>query len=113
MNSLPDTTSVIKTAYATSNTNTTTLTLNAIADERHVIDWVIFSVDAKEGSKNHFTIRDSTTNTTILRTTAPSGRPNELTFGGGLPFEINRSVVLQLVSSDTPTTNNNITVGYR
>lgn len=59
----------VKFQHQSSNTANTSITINAVSNERHVIKHLVWSVDREAIAPNtvHLEIRNSTTNTTLLR----------------------------------------------
>ena len=114
MRPLQDTSSLRKNSYAESNTNTTTVTINAIAGERHVIDQIIWSTDTVPvANTSHITITD-TTSSTVLAVWDLGNQygANQFTFEGGLAAPLNAAVTIVMVTNTAGDTNH-LTVLYR
>jgi hypothetical protein len=112
---MQDTTTLRKKAYLASNTNTITITLNAIADERHVIDQVFWSTDAVPvANTSHITITNVTADNTVLCKWDMGNQfgATSITFKGGLAATVNAQVTVVMLA-DEAGVDNHMTVLYR
>ena len=112
---IQDTITLRKNVYANSAENTITITLDAITNERHVIDQVIWSTDSVPiDNTSHVTITDVTaSNATLCKWDLGNQYgANQFTFKGGLAAGVNSQVTI-VMTSDQAGADNHLIVLYR
>ena len=97
MRQRPDTVSVQVQNYNTAASGgDSVITLNAVADEYHVIDWITFSY-ASDPTSGAIEVKDTTNNTILMGTDITVGGPGQFVFGDrGLVGLINTTITITL-----------------
>jgi hypothetical protein len=113
MRQIQDTAALRNISYASSNTNTVTVTINAVASERHIIDQVIWSTDATPVANSAVTVTNVTdSNAVVSKWNVTATGPDSIAFTGGLPMAVSSTVTVVLVAN-APVGLNHVTVLYR
>lgn len=103
-----------KRAYAESNTNTVVITLNAIASEQHVLDYILWSIEETPVPGDaHLVVEDNTAGGTLLKVDLVAEGKDAIDFGGH-SLECNASAKIKItLTCNTASDTNHLTVLYR
>ena len=111
MQTLPDTCAKQVTAYNTvASGNTCGITLNAVAGNYHILDWLSWSY-AADPTNGAITITDTTNNTVLMSVDVTAGGPGEFMFGDR-GFPTLKATALKVLMADGSQTKK-LTIQYR
>ena len=105
---------VQKKVYNTVDTNVVTITLNTITNERHVLDYILWSTeDTPAQGESHIIIFDVTANSAIVGWDVVTAGHGDLNFGGqSLECPLNAKITITL-TCNTASDSNHLFLLYR